>query len=113
MKKCADCDAENPDDATNCLACNKVSFVRPSLKASVPFWGYIFAGACGILPVLTLGGAIPAGVGIGGAGACLKISSDQSKSVVLRISVCAAIVVVCWLIVWGVVLWLLSRRRNT
>jgi serine/threonine-protein kinase len=34
MKKCADCDAENPDDATNCRVCNRVSFIRSTPKAS-------------------------------------------------------------------------------
>ena len=29
MKKCADCDAENPDDATTCRACHRASFIRP------------------------------------------------------------------------------------
>jgi hypothetical protein len=34
MKKCADCDAENLDDATNCRVCDKASFIRSSPKAS-------------------------------------------------------------------------------
>ena len=34
MKKCADCDSENPDDATICQVCNRTSFIRSSPKAS-------------------------------------------------------------------------------
>ena len=34
MKKCADCDAENPDDATTCRVCHRGSFIRPSRTAT-------------------------------------------------------------------------------
>jgi hypothetical protein len=34
MKKCADCDSENPDDATLCVVCNRASFIRSSPKSS-------------------------------------------------------------------------------
>ena len=34
MKKCADCDADNPDDAMTCRVCHRGSFIRPKPKPS-------------------------------------------------------------------------------
>jgi len=82
-------------------------------KPPIPAWGYVFAGACGILPVLTLGGAIPGAVGFGGAAACIGISRDQSKSVGVRVAICIAIAVACWLIVGAVALFFANKQRDT
>jgi hypothetical protein len=81
-------------------------------KSPIPAWGYVFAGACGILPVLTVGGAIPGAVGFGGAAACISISRDPSKSVAARVAICAAIAVVCWLAVGALVLWMATKRHG-
>lgn len=81
-------------------------------KPPIPVWGYVFAGLCVLLPILTLGGAIPGAVGFGGAAACVGISRDSKKSVGVRIAICAAIVFACWLIVGAVVL-LLAKSRST
>ena len=82
-------------------------------KPPIPVWGYVFAGVCGILPILTLGGAIPGAVGFGGAAACIGISRDQSKSVGTRVAICLTIAVVCWLVVGAVFFLMANKRRGT
>jgi hypothetical protein len=81
-------------------------------KPPIPAWGYAFAGACAILPFLTLGGAIPGAVGFGGAAACIGVSREPTKSVGVRVAICAAITVVCWLIVGGVVFYFTRNQRG-
>jgi hypothetical protein len=68
----------------------------PPAKAPIPAWAWIFAVACGIIPVLTLGGAIPAGIGLGGAGACIGVARNASMPLVTRVATCIAITVACW-----------------
>jgi hypothetical protein len=64
----------------------------------VPGWAYIFAVACAMIPVVTLGGFIPALVGLGGASACVKVSSSGSIPGVLRVLCCLGITLGCWLV---------------
>jgi hypothetical protein len=65
-------------------------------KPPAPAWGWFFAVACGIIPVLTLGGAIPAMIGIGGASGCLGIAASPTMSVPARVAACVAVTVACW-----------------
>jgi hypothetical protein len=69
----------------------------------IPAWAWPFAGACGIIPILTLGGAIPAAIGFGGAGGCVGVARDATKPLALRVGICAGIVVVCWVLVIALV----------
>src|SRR5262249_32943074 len=39
----------------------------------VPRWGYAFVAACVLIPVVTLGGAIPAAIGGAGTMSCLAV----------------------------------------
>jgi hypothetical protein len=82
-------------------------------KPPIPYWGYIFAGVCGILPVLTLGGAVPGAVGFGGAASCIAVSRDPSKSVGVRVAICAGIGLVCWMVVGALFFWMASKRRGS
>jgi hypothetical protein len=68
----------------------------PFSKSFIPAWGWVFAVLCGIIPVLTLGGAIPAAIGIGGASACANIARMVSLPLVLRMLACAGLTTVCW-----------------
>ena len=38
-----------------------------------PWWVWLFAVICGVIPVLAVGGAIPMMIGIGGASLCFAI----------------------------------------
>lgn len=68
-------------------------------KPRIPAWAWLFVIGCGIIPVLTLGGAIPGAIGFGGAGGCIAIARDPQKPVGLRIALCAAVTAVCWVLV--------------
>ena len=65
-------------------------------KPPIPPWAWVFVVACGIIPVLTLGGAIPTGIGVGGAAACIGVARNPSMPVAGRVVLCAVITVGCW-----------------
>jgi hypothetical protein len=71
----------------------------PSLSQPTPAWGWFFAVACGIIPVLTLGGAIPTGVGLGGAQMCLTVARSRSLPGLVQVFLCLTITASCWIIV--------------
>jgi hypothetical protein len=70
--------------------------VLPMEKKPIPPWAWLFAVACGIIPVMTLGGAIPGGIGFGGAGGCLAIARDSSRPLPVRVLLCTGITLLCW-----------------
>lgn len=72
------------------------SEAKESPKPPTPGWAWVFAVACGIIPVLTLGGAIPAAIGIGGASACMGIAASPTMSVPARVGACVAVTIGCW-----------------
>jgi hypothetical protein len=78
----------------------------------IPWWAWVFAAGCAILPVLTLGGAIPGGVGFGGAAGCVAAARDSRMPVGVRIAICTLIVLAAWGIVIAVVgtIALLQRK---
>lgn len=65
-------------------------------KGPIPWWGWVFAAGCGVIPVLTLGGALWGAIGFGGAAGCVGVSRNAGMSVGARVGVCAGIVAVCW-----------------
>jgi hypothetical protein len=68
-------------------------------KPPIQPWAWAFAVACGIIPVLTLGGAIPGAIGFGGAGGCIAVGRNDQMSVAARLAACAGITVGCWVLV--------------
>ena len=75
----------------------------------MPAWGWVFCVACGAIPVVTLGGALPAGLGVGGASLCASIARDQARSVALRVTLCAVVTVAAWAILGGLLVALHGR----
>lgn len=66
--------------------------------APMPAWGYVFMAACGLIPVVSLGGAVPAVIGAAGAVGCLGAARDGSKGLAERAGRCLAITAGCWVI---------------
>lgn len=62
----------------------------------IPPWAWVFVTACGIIPVLTLGGAIPGAIGFGGAGGCVAVARNPGMPLAARVGICVGITVVCW-----------------
>ena len=70
--------------------------LRGSAADPVPKWAWVFMIACVLIPVVTLGGAVPALIGFAGVGATLSVSRLNRWSVGLRAGVCALITLACW-----------------
>lgn len=64
---------------------------------TVPAWSWIFIGLCILIPFVTLGGAVPAGIGIIGAMSCSSIASKNKWSLMLRVIICLSVTVVSWI----------------
>jgi Fas apoptotic inhibitory molecule (FAIM1) len=71
---------------------------------SVPSWVWAFVLACGIIPIISLGGAVPALIGSGGAAYCYSISQDTSKKMTTRIFMCFGVTAICWSLFIGLIL---------
>ena len=67
-----------------------------SAADTVPKWAWVFMAACALIPVVTLGGALPALIGFGGVGGTLTVSRLSRWSVGLRAGVSALITLACW-----------------
>jgi len=62
----------------------------------VPRWTWPFMIACILIPVVSLGGAIPATIAALGVTGMLPVSRATRWSVAMRALACAMIVVLCW-----------------
>jgi hypothetical protein len=63
---------------------------------TIPKWAWIFVVACVVMPIITLGGAIPALLGIGGAFGCVIISRHPTRSRRAKIMWSLGVTVLCW-----------------
>ena len=108
--KCSRCHALNAPDDVICSGCRmsldptRAAAATADAIANTPQWAYFFVALCGVLPLLTLGGAIPVMVGIGGAGSCLKVARVQSLPGVVRFFACVVITGIAWCVVGLLVL---------
>src|SRR5436190_17401625 len=61
---------------------------RPvALPGKMPSWAWGFIVACGAIPVVTLGGALPAMIGVGGVVGCRAASLDTSMAAGTRVAI--------------------------
>ena len=65
-------------------------------KPRIPGWAWVFAAGCVLIPIVTMGGAIPGAIGGGGAFGCVAIARDPSKPVATRVILCAVVNGICW-----------------
>jgi hypothetical protein len=68
----------------------------------LPRWAWLFGGACPAIPVVSMGGAIPAAIGFGGASLCGSIAKKQEKSPGARAALCAVVTAAAWGLFIGV-----------
>ncbi len=79
-------------------------------KPCIPGWAWIFVVGCVLIPIVTLGGAIPGAIGGGGAFGCVSIARDPSKPVATRVILCSVVTGICWaLFVAFVVVFLMAQ----
>jgi hypothetical protein len=62
----------------------------------LPKWSWAFCGACLAIPVVTLGGGIPAALGVGGASACASVAKKPDLSVAARVAIFGAVTAAAW-----------------
>lgn len=94
---------------TNVPAAVKVTADKPK-KAPIPGWAWIFAVACGAIPLMTLGGAIPGAIGFGGAAGCIGLARNAETPMVMRILGCVGITIACYVLVFVVLLGIVAAR---
>jgi hypothetical protein len=75
----------------------------PNVKPPVPGWVVPFLVGCGVIPLVTLGGALPVLIAVGGISGCLSIARKESLDLVVRVGACAAILVACWLTLFAAI----------
>lgn len=69
--------------------------VAGSGTGAVPSWAWIFVAACAVIPFITLGGALPAGIGFGAAVANYQVASSQ-RARGTKFLILIAITVAAW-----------------
>lgn len=78
----------------------------------VPAWAWIFMVACAFIPVITLGGALPAVIGVSGMSAIATLARRQQWSVGLRVGASAGVTLSCWFSL-GLLLVALSKPASS
>ena len=63
----------------------------------VPWWGWVFAVLCFMVPIVSRGGALPVLIGLLGAMGCTKVSVSPDLSVPFRVLCCLGITVLVWI----------------
>lgn len=80
----------------------------------IPVWAWIFVIACGLIPFVALGGAIPILLGLGGVSICLALARDTARSVVARVAMCIGVTLLAWILYyWGGVRRGLAEKLST
>lgn len=62
----------------------------------IPGWAWLFVVACIAIPVVSRGGAIPAGIGAAGAAGCVSVARKAVRPVAVRAGICGAITAGAW-----------------
>ncbi|HEY2459690.1 MAG TPA: hypothetical protein VGI16_02740 [Candidatus Acidoferrum sp.] len=70
--------------------------VAGSAADPVPKWAWIFMGLSVLIPIVSLGGGVPAVLAVGGVGGTLTVSRMSRWSTALRVGVSALITAACW-----------------
>ncbi len=61
-----------------------------------PWWTWLFVVACVVLPVTTLGGAIPVVCAVLGALLCVRVAAAPEKSIPVKLLACFGITIAAW-----------------
>src|SRR5262249_34550023 len=87
--------------------------VPGSAAIPLPKWALAFMVACAVIPVVSLGGALPALLAIGGVRGVLSAARASRWSTGIRAGVCALIMVACWGAFGLVLITVSGGRTNT
>jgi hypothetical protein len=62
----------------------------------LPRWTYVFFALSALMPIVALGGALPALLGSLGAAVCAGVARDESKTTTMRVSICVVVTLFAW-----------------
>lgn len=62
----------------------------------LPRWAYAFFALCALIPIVAVGGALPALLGSLGALVCAGVARDESKTTTMRVAICVAVTLFAW-----------------
>jgi hypothetical protein len=62
----------------------------------LPRWVYAFFALAALIPIVALGGALPALLGSVSALVCAGVARDESKSTTVRIAICSVVTLFAW-----------------
>lgn len=79
--------------------------------SGLPPWAWLFVVACLALPVINLGGAIPTGLGFGGASGCASVSKKPDWETAPKVLVCSLITGGIWALFFGFAVAFMSFRK--
>ena len=80
------------------------------LFIGLPGWAWPFVALCLFIPVATLGGAIPVGLGLGGAIGVASMAKNADRSMRVRVVLTIGVTVLTW-VGLGATMWFLHRPR--
>ncbi|HEX9742384.1 MAG TPA: hypothetical protein VGA17_06300 [Nitrospiraceae bacterium] len=64
---------------------------------SVPRWTWIFIASCLLIPLVTIGGALPTVIGFAGAWGCSALASNTRWPSAMRIMLCLLVTIASWI----------------
>ena len=67
-----------------------------TMMKSTPWWTWLFIVACIVLPVTTVGGAIPTVLALLGIMLCIRVSALQAMKTPMKLLSCFGITVMAW-----------------
>lgn len=88
---------------------SQIDSVATTEPAEIPKWGYVFYGLSILLPIATLGGAIPALFGFLGYTGCRSVLKNNTHPIPIKVLLCSCIVLSSWLATYLI----LSRMVKT
>ena len=65
---------------------------------SIQWWGWIFVVMCVAIPIISLGGALPALIGMVGGVYCIRISVSPYRKTGSKVLACSGITITAWLL---------------
>jgi hypothetical protein len=77
----------------------------------IPRWAYAFFALSALIPIVALGGALPALLGSLGVLVCGGVAKDESKSTTARVAICAAVTLFAWA-AFGLLMLAAARTRS-
>lgn len=69
---------------------------KKSMLKSTPAWAWIFMILCILIPIVSMGGAIPGALGVGGAAGCANLAKSKKMKKSMRIISCIELTILCW-----------------